>query len=65
MNDSEKGGTLFGKTFILFGKEVDVGDEVMKNIIKQHNLFLSSTKQRIVQNPNDIDCPIDTVTGSA
>jgi hypothetical protein len=36
----------------------------MTNIIQQQNNFLRSTKQRIVQNLNDIDCPIDIVTGS-
>jgi hypothetical protein len=37
----------------------------MTNIIQQQNNFLCSTKQRIVQNLNDIYCPIDIVTGSA
>jgi hypothetical protein len=36
----------------------------MTNIIQQQNNFLRSTKQRIVQNLNDIDCPIDIVSGS-
>jgi hypothetical protein len=36
----------------------------MTNIIKNLNNFLRSTKQRIVQNMNDIDCPIDVVSGS-
>jgi hypothetical protein len=57
-------GTLFGKTFIPFRKEGDIGDEVMTNIIQQQNNFLRSTKQRIIQNLNDIDCPIDIVSGS-
>jgi hypothetical protein len=34
------GGTLFGKTFIPFGKEGYIGDEFMMNIIQQHKLFL-------------------------
>jgi hypothetical protein len=58
------GGTLFGKTFIPFGKEGDIGDEVMTNIIQQQPDFLRSTKQHIVQNLNDIDCPIDIISGS-
>jgi hypothetical protein len=62
---SKTRGTLFGKTFIPFGKEGDIGDKVMTKIIQQHNNFLRSTKQRIVQDLNDIDCPIDIVTGSA
>jgi hypothetical protein len=37
----------------------------MTNIIQQQNNFLRSTKQGIVQNLNDIDCPIDIVMGSA
>jgi hypothetical protein len=62
---AKTGGTLFVKTFILVSKEGYVGDEVMTNIIQQLNNFLRSTKQRIVQNLNGIDCPIDVVTGSA
>jgi hypothetical protein len=58
-------GTLFGKTFIPSGKEGDIGDDFMTNIIQQQNNFLRSTKQCIVQNLNDIDCPIDIITGSA
>jgi hypothetical protein len=62
---AKTGGTLFGKTFILFGKEGDIGDEIMTNIIQQQNNLLRSTKQHIVKNLNDIDCTIDIVTGSA
>jgi hypothetical protein len=36
----------------------------MTNIIQKQNNFLRSTKQHIVQNLNDIDCPIDIVSGS-
>jgi hypothetical protein len=61
---AKNGGMLFGKTFIPFGKEGDIGDEVMTNIIQQQNNFLRSTKQRIVQNLNDIDFPIDITYGS-
>jgi hypothetical protein len=42
---AKNGGTLFGKTFIPLGKEGDIGDEVMTNIIQQQNNFLRSTKQ--------------------
>jgi hypothetical protein len=45
-------------------KEGDIGDEVMINIIQQQNNFLRSTKQRIVPNLNDIDCPINIISGS-
>jgi hypothetical protein len=61
---AKTGGTIFGKPFIPFGKEGDIGNEVMTNIVQQQNLFFRSTKQRIVQNLKDIDCPIDIVTGS-
>jgi hypothetical protein len=61
---AKNGGTLSGKTFIPFGKEGGIGDEVMTNIIQQQNNFLRLTKQRIVQNLNDIDCPIDIISGS-
>jgi hypothetical protein len=62
---AKTGGTLFGKFVILFGREGDIGDEVMTNIIQQQNNFLRSTKQCIVQNLNYIDCPIDIVTNRA
>jgi hypothetical protein len=55
-------GTLFGKNFIPFRKEGDIGDNVMTTIIQQQNNFLGSTKQRIVPNMNDIDCLIDIAT---
>jgi hypothetical protein len=61
---AKNGGTLFGKTFIPFRKEWGIGDEGMTNIIRKQNIFLRLTKQRIVQNLNDIDCPIDIVSGS-
>jgi hypothetical protein len=34
----------------------------MKNIIEHHNLYLKTTKQRIVQNLNDIDEEINLET---
>jgi hypothetical protein len=61
---SKKRRHALRQTFIPFGKEGDIGDEVMTNIIQQQNNFLRSTKQRIVQNLNDIDCPIDIISGS-
>jgi hypothetical protein len=36
--------TAKSKNFIPFGKEGDIGDEVMTNIIQQQNNFLRSTK---------------------
>jgi hypothetical protein len=61
----KNGGNFFGKTFIPFGKEGNIGEEVIMNIIQQHNLFLRSTKQRSNQNLSDIDCHIGIVTASA
>jgi hypothetical protein len=61
---AKNGGTHFSKPFIPFRKEGDIFNEVMTNIIQQQNNFLRSTKQRIVQNLNDIDCPIDIISGS-
>jgi hypothetical protein len=65
MNDSEKRRESLWKTLIPFGKEGDIGDDVMTNIIQQQNIFLRATKQCIVQNLNNIDCTIDIVMGSA
>jgi hypothetical protein len=48
------GGTLFGKTFIPFGNEGYIGGEAMPTLIQQQKKILRSTKQRIVQNLNDI-----------
>jgi hypothetical protein len=62
---AKTGETPFGETVIPFGQEGDIGDEVMTNIMQQIFLLLRSTKQCIVQKLNDIDCPIDIVTGSA
>jgi hypothetical protein len=61
---TKNGGTLFGNTFIPFGKEGGIGDEVVINIIQKQKKFLHSTEQRIVQNLNEFDCPIDIVSGS-
>jgi hypothetical protein len=61
---AKNGETLFRKTLMPFGKEGDIGDEVMTNIIQQENNFPRSTKKRIVQNLNDIDFPINIVSGS-
>jgi hypothetical protein len=33
--NAKNGGTLFGKTFIPFGKEGDMGDAIMTNVIQQ------------------------------
>jgi hypothetical protein len=53
--NAKNGGTLYGNTFIPFGKEGDMGDAIMTNVIQQQNKFLAETKQRIVHNLNDVD----------
>jgi hypothetical protein len=53
--NAKNGGTLYGKTFIPSGKEGDMGDAIMTNVIQQQNKFLAETKQRIVHNLNDVD----------
>jgi hypothetical protein len=64
-NDSKKRSDSLWENFYPIVKEGDIGYEVMTNISQQQNIFLRSTKQRIFQNLNYIDCPIDIVTGSA
>jgi hypothetical protein len=56
-------GTLYGKTFIPFGKEGDMGDAIMTNVIQQQNKFLSETKKRIVHNLSDVDGIIEIFLG--
>jgi hypothetical protein len=48
-------GTMYGKPFILFGKEGDIGGAIMTNFIQQQNQFMAKTKQRIVHNLSDVD----------
>jgi hypothetical protein len=60
---AKNGGTLYGKTFIPFGKEGDMGDTIMTNVIQQQNKFLAETKQRIVHNLNDVDKIIEIALG--
>jgi hypothetical protein len=62
---AKTGGTLFGKNIITFGKEGDIGDEVLTNIIQHQKNFLRPTNQRIVKTLNGIDCPIAILTFSA
>jgi hypothetical protein len=61
--NAKNGGTLYGKTFILFGKEGDMGDAIMTNVIQQHHKFLAETKQRTVHNLNDVDEIIEIALG--
>jgi hypothetical protein len=61
--NAKNGGTLYGKTFIPFRKEVDMGDAIMTNVIQQQNKFLAETKQRIVHNLNDVDEIIEIALG--
>jgi hypothetical protein len=48
---AKNGGTLYGKTFIPLGKEGDMGDTIMTNIIQQQN------------NLNDVDDIIEITLG--
>jgi hypothetical protein len=52
---AKTGGTLWGKTFIPFGREGGMGDAVMKAVFQQQNKYLQEATQRIVQNLADID----------
>jgi hypothetical protein len=52
---TKNGGSLARKLFIPFGKESTLGDSEMTHIIEQQNLYLQTTKQRIMHNLNDID----------
>jgi hypothetical protein len=53
--DAKTGESLFGKKFIPFGKEGDLGDDIMMAIISKQTRFLKNSKQRIIHNLNDID----------
>jgi hypothetical protein len=59
---TKSGGSLARKFFIPFGKESTLGDTEMMHIIEQQNLYLQTTKQRIVQNLNNIDEEINLET---
>jgi hypothetical protein len=52
---TKSGGSLASKFFIPFRKESTLGDTEMTHIIEQQNLYLQTTKQRIVRNLNYID----------
>jgi hypothetical protein len=41
--NAKNGGTLYGKTFILFGKEGDMGGAIMTNVIQQQQKLLAET----------------------
>jgi hypothetical protein len=59
---TKNGGSLASKFFIPFGKESTLGDSEMTHIIEQQNLYLQTTKQRIVRNLNDINDEINFET---
>jgi hypothetical protein len=52
---AKTGGTLWGKTFIPFGREGGMGDAVMTAVFQKQNKYLQEATQRIVQNIADID----------
>jgi acyl-[acyl carrier protein]--UDP-N-acetylglucosamine O-acyltransferase len=47
--------TLWGKTFITFGREGDMGDAAMTAVFQQQNKYLQEATQFIIQNLADID----------
>jgi hypothetical protein len=53
--DAKTGESLFGKKFTPFGKEGDLGDDMMTAIVSKQNHFLKNSKQSIIHNLNDID----------
>jgi hypothetical protein len=53
--NAKNGCTMYGKKRIPFGKEGDIGDAIMTNIIQQKNKFLAETRQWIVHNLSDVD----------
>jgi hypothetical protein len=59
---TKNGGSLASKLCIPFGKESTLGYSEMTHIIEQQNLYLQTTKQRIVRNLNDIDDEINFKT---
>jgi hypothetical protein len=61
--NAKNGCTLYGKSFIPFGKEGDMGDTLMTNFIQQQNKFLAKTKQRILHNLSDVKKIIEIVLG--
>jgi hypothetical protein len=48
-------GTLWSKTFIPFGREGDMGDDVMTAVFQQQNKYHQEATHRIVQTLSDID----------
>jgi hypothetical protein len=52
---AKTGGTLWGKTFIPFGRERDMGDAVTTAVFQKQHKYLQEATQRIVQNLADID----------
>jgi hypothetical protein len=61
--NAKNGGNLYGKKFIPFGKEGDMGGAIMKNIIQQQNQFLAETKQWIVHNLSNVDEIMENALG--
>jgi hypothetical protein len=59
---TKNGGSLASKLCIPFGKESTLGDSEMTHIIEHQNLYLQTTKRRIVRNLNDIDDEINIET---
>jgi hypothetical protein len=63
MINANNRGTLYGKPFIPFRKEGDMGGAIITNVIQQQNKILAETKQRIVHNLSDVDEIIEIALG--
>jgi hypothetical protein len=59
---TKNGGSLASNFLIPFGKKSTLEDSEMTHIIEQQNLYLQTTKQRIVRNLNEIDDEINFET---
>jgi hypothetical protein len=56
------GGAIWGKAFIMFGREGGMGDLITTSVFQHQNDYLQEAKQSIVQNLSDIDEVIEIET---
>jgi hypothetical protein len=61
--NAKSGGTLYGKTFIPFGKEGGMGDAFMTHVIQKQNKLLAETKHRTIHNLSNVDEIIEIALG--
>jgi hypothetical protein len=60
--NAKAGGNIYGKIFIPYGKEGELGEDIMTSIIHHKNQFLKNSKHRIIHNLNGIDEIISACT---